>query len=94
MSHVRPRIYTSLTILISTLVMLGLGTATASAQPAPIVELPGRYPPDSPAPPIDSGAWATSSIGVAVIVFAVAAVLVLAVVALSRRSHHHAAAAA
>ena len=59
MSHVRPRIYTSLTILITTLLMLAIGTASASAGPAPIVEPPGEYPPDSPGPTIDGGSWAT-----------------------------------
>jgi hypothetical protein len=93
-SHVRPRIYTSLTILITTLLMLAMGTATASAGPAPIVEPPGQYPPDSTGSSVDDGSWATSSIGVTMIVVAVVAVLALAAVGLNRRSHHHAAAAA
>jgi hypothetical protein len=93
-SHVRPRIYTSLTILITTLLMLAMGTATASAGPAPIVEPPGQYPPDSPGSTIDGGSWVTSSIGVTVIVLAVVAALAFAVYGLSHRSHHHAATAA
>ena len=94
MSHVRPRIYTSLTILITTLLMLAMGTATASAGPAPIVEPPGEYPPDSPAPAIDDGSWVTSSIGVTLIVVAAVALLAVAAFGLSHRSHHHSAAAA
>lgn len=94
MSHVRPRIYTSLTILITTLLMLAMGTATASAGPAPIVEPPGEYPPDSPGQTIDDGSWVTSSIGVTLIVVAVVALMAVAAFGLSRRSHHQSAAAA
>ena len=94
MSHIRPRIYSSLTILITTLLMLAMGTATASAGPAPIVEPPGEYPPDSPAPAIDDGSWVTSSIGVTLMVVAVVALLAVAAFGLSHRSHHHSAAAA
>ena len=93
MSHVRPRIYSSLTILISTLLTLAMGTSTAAAGPAPLVEPPGEYPSGSTGSSVDGGSWATSSIGVAVIVLAVVAVLANAAVGLNR-SHHHAAAAA
>jgi hypothetical protein len=93
-SHIRPRIYSSLTILISTLLMLAMGTSTAAAGPAPMVEPPGQYPPDSTGSSADGGSWATSSIGVTVIVLAVVAVLALVAYGLSHRSHPHAAAAA